>query len=285
MVVSRFATGQFEPLVFVSLRMTLASFFYLSAYLLRPEMRFPTSRRLWLHSGMFGFFGIAIPMTCFVSSLQYLSSGVVSLFQTLSPAVTVVLAHFWLSDERMNAYRVIGVVVAFAGALALFANGETGLAEIVRADWRGYALVNVAVLSASVGGVYGRKYLRNDSNFDVSMIRMMVSAAILIPVATFTFGYDLSAVRVSGYLALIFTAVIGSFLAFLLNFYIIKRFGATEGSESSYITPVTAILLGAWWLKEVVTPIMIVGMILMFAGLAIINWAPGKNNQDGVGAE
>ena len=280
MVVSRFATGQYEPLVFVSLRMTLASLFYLSAYLVRPGMSFPKSRRLWLHGGLFGIFGIAIPMSCYVSSLVYLSSGVVSLFQTLSPAVTVVLAHFWLSDERMNQYKAIGVFVAFAGAMTLFANGETGLLEVARADWRGYALVSAAVLSASVGGVYGRKYLRNDSNYDVSTIRMLVSAAILIPVAGLSFGFDLGAIQVSGYLALIFTAFFGSFLAFLLNFYIIKRFGATEGSESSYVTPLAAIVLGALLLKELVTPIMIVGMLLMFAGLTIINWAPDTQKHD-----
>ena len=180
MVVSRFATGQFEPLVFVSLRMTLATFFYLAVYLVRPFMRFPTSRRLWLHGGIFGVFGIAIPMTCFVSSLQYLSSGVVSLFQTLSPPVTVILAHFLLSDERMNTYKVIGVVIAFCGALTLFATGETGLAEFVHADLRGYAFVSMAVLSASAAGIYGRRFLRDDSNYDVSTIRMLISAAILI---------------------------------------------------------------------------------------------------------
>jgi drug/metabolite transporter (DMT)-like permease len=278
LVASRFATGQFEPLVYVSLRVAIASLLYLGAYPIRPNLKFPTSRRLWLHSGVFGIIGIAIPMTCFVMALQYLSSGVVSLFQTLSPAMTIVLAHFFLSDERMNNYKVIGVIIAFSGALALFATGETGLAEFVRADWRGYALVVVAVLGLSASGVYGSKFLRDDPNYDVSTIRILVVAAILISAAGLTIGYDLSAVRVSGYLALMFGGVFGSFLAVLLNFYIIKRFGATAVSQSTYITPIVAILVGALLLDEIVTSIMILGMIMMFAGLTIINWVPDARN-------
>jgi drug/metabolite transporter (DMT)-like permease len=109
---------------------------------------------------------------------------------------------------------------------------------------------------------------------------MMIAAAVLIPIAWLTIGYDLSAVRVSGYLALIFTGVFGSFLAFLLNFYIIKRFGATAASESTYATPVVATILGALLLNEVVSPIMVVGMILIFIGLTLLNWAPDTKSQD-----
>ena len=279
-VAARFSTGQFEPLVYVSLRAAIASILHLAIYPLKPELRFPTSRRLWLHAGVFGFLGVVMTMVGYVSSLRYLSSGVMSLFLTLTMPATVILAHFFLSDERMNPYKVLGVFVAFAGAMALLISRETGIADIARADWRGYAFIIMGVAGASASGVYARRFLKDDPNYDVSTIRMLVAAAILIPIAGLSIGYDLSSVRVSGYMALLYHAVIGTFLAFLLNLYIINKFSATAGSESSYISPVVATVLGAMLLDEIVTPIMIVGMVLIFAGLTILNWAPDTQKQD-----
>lgn len=96
---------------------------------------------------MLGVLGTAVPMTFIVSSLQYQSSGITSLLITTNPAITVVMAHFFLSDEKLDRQKIIGVLLALGGAVMLAALGESGLPDVTQANPIGYALVLTAMLS------------------------------------------------------------------------------------------------------------------------------------------
>jgi drug/metabolite transporter (DMT)-like permease len=137
LVVSRFSVGQFDPRVYTSLRLLIAASLHLAAYAVVGSRTWPRSLYLWKHAIVLGIIGTAIPMTSVILGLQYQSSGVTSLLLTLNPAITIVLAEIFLQDENLNRMKVLGVIIAFAGAGLLLLRGETGLASFVQADWRG----------------------------------------------------------------------------------------------------------------------------------------------------
>jgi drug/metabolite transporter (DMT)-like permease len=76
----------------------------------------------------------------------------------------------------------------------------------------------------------------------------------------------------------LYTTVFTTFLAFMLHFYVTKRFGATSVSQFSYVTPVAATILGAVLLDEIITPVMLLGMALVFSGLALLGRRVHKPN-------
>jgi drug/metabolite transporter (DMT)-like permease len=90
-------------------------------------------------------------------------------------------------------------------------------------------------------------------------------------VTTFTIGYDLSEVDIAGYGALVYAAVFGAFGGLLLEFYIIKRFGATTAAITTYVIPIFATVGGALFLDETITLRMILGMALIIIGIGVIN--------------
>ena len=272
LVVSRFAVGQFDPRSFIALRLTMSVMLHLLTYLFLTGHRLPRSRRLWIHATVLGAIGTAIPMTAVVSSLQYQSSGVTSLLLTLNPAVTVLLAQFFLRDEPLTWLKVTGVAIAFSGAGLLFVQGQTGLATLAQADWRGYAWVGAGTVASACGSIYARRFLRHEDSFDVASIRMFSAAVVVSLVSFATVGVDLSSVDALGYGALLYAAVAGTFLGVMLSFFIVKRFGATPASQTSYVMPVSSTLLGALFLGEQVTPVMVVGMLVIFSGLTLLNW-------------
>jgi drug/metabolite transporter (DMT)-like permease len=272
LVVSRFSVGQFDPRTFVAVRISIAAALHMSVYLFGRNLSWPRDRSVWLRAGILGVIGTAVPMTSIVSSLQYQSSGVASLLLTLNPVVTVLLAQRFLVDEGLTWRRLAGVLVAFGGAGLLLINGETGLAEFARADWRGYAWIGIGILSGSAGVVYARRFLRHENAFDVATIRMIGALVVTVPITWLTVGFDMSRVVWSGVAALVYGSVVGTFFAFMLNFYIIKRFGATPASQTSYVIPVVSTILGVIFLGETVSPIMFVGMLLIFAGITLLNW-------------
>lgn len=270
LVVSRFSVGQYDPRVYTSLRLLFAAVFHLGVYLVLGSRPWPRKRRLWMHASVLGLLGTAIPMTSILFALKYQSSGLTSLLLTLNPAVTVVLAEIFLHDENITPRKTIGVLVAFAGAAMLLLRGETGLADIVTASWRGYAWTALGIMASAGAGVYAKRYLNNEDGFDVASIRMFSAALMVNGLTIATVGYDLSRVNSYGYLALSY-ATLSTFFGFLLSFFIIQRFGATASSQTSYVIPVVSTIFGALLLGEMVSGMMVLGMLIIFAGLTLLN--------------
>ncbi len=271
LVVSRFSVSQYEPLTYVGLRLLIASLCYVAIYALSSGRRLPRERRVWLHSPVLGIFSTALPMTLIVSSLQYQSSGITALLLTSGPALTVVMAHFWLPDEKLNPRKILGVSMAVGGASLLVILGESGLPDVSRANPIGYFMVLTAMLIASTMTIYQRKYMRDLDAFEVSSVRMWTAAIVTLPISFLIAGFDLSAVNTQGYMALMYAALIGTFSGMLLAFYNIKRFGATAAAMTANLIPIVAIVCGALFLGETITTGMIFAMVFIVVGMAVLN--------------
>lgn len=271
LVVSRFSIGQFEPTTYISIRLLLASLGHVGIILLSSQRSWPRGRRLWSHAAVLGIFGTAIPMTSIVTSLQYQSSGITSVLITTSPAITVLMAHFFLDDEPITWRKGIGVSLALGGALMLALVGESGLPDVTRANPLGYILVLSAMVCASAATIFARKYMNDMDTLQVASIRMWVASLIVTPLSLLWVGFDLGEVTTSGYTAVTYAALVGTFSGMMLAFYNIKRFGATAAAIMAYVIPVVATLGGVLFLDEQVTTVMVLGMGLIIAGIALIN--------------
>ena len=269
LVASRFTVGKLDPATFIGLRMCAASCLCLAVYTL---MRRPLPRDLvlWLRAGLLGVFGTALPMFCVISALQYLSSGMTSLLFSTGPALTVCLAHFLLPDELLNRRKAMGVSLALGGALLLAISGEDGLPAIEQAAPVGYLLVGAGMLATSVMVIYARRSLRGYDAFDVGSIRIITAALAGLPLSLLMAGFDISAVDGSGWLAMGYTVLAGTFLGFMLSFYNIKRFGATAAVSATYIIPMVAGVTGALLLDEEITGAMLTGMAVIVAGIGLL---------------
>lgn len=270
LVASRFSVGQFEPTTYIGLRLILSSLAHLLVYWMMSGRKLPRNKTLWKHATVVGIFGTAIPLTCVVSSLQYQSSGVTSLLLTTSPALTVILAHFILTDESLSPRKIIGVSLALGGAIMLAISGENGLPDVGSGDVRGYLFAGVAIIASATMTIYARKYLKGYDAFDVASVRMFTAGIAIVPLSVLTIGIDLSAVTGEGYFALFYAAIFGTFLGFLMAFYNIKRFGATAASMTSYVIPIIAGIGGVVILGEEITQTMIVGMVVIISGIALL---------------
>lgn len=271
LVVSRFSVSQFPPLTYIGLRLSLAGAGHILVYLLSKGRQLPRGRYLWRHAAVLGLFATAIPMTFLVSSLQYQSSGVTAVLITTGPALTVVLAHFFLPDESLTWRKGLGVFLALSGAVLLAIRGESGLPNVQRVNPLGYALVLGAMVSGSSATVFARRTMRELDTFDVASVRMWVAALIIVPLALLLPGFDLSRVNGQGYGALLYAAFVGTFAGMLLAFHNIQRFGATASAVTAYIIPIVASLGGVLLLGETITTGMAFGMGLIVAGVAFIN--------------
>lgn len=272
---SRFTVGQFASLTFVGLRLTLAAIAFVFLYLIAFQGRtWPRDKQLWLYSAIVSILGTVIPMNLINASLYFQSSGVTAMLITLSPAFTVVLAHFFLEDERLDVRKFVGVLLALSGAITMLAMGESGLPDVSQANPIGYLMVFAAMLSGSFSTIIARRKLQDVDSFETSSIQMWVAALVVMPLSVAVSGFDLSGVNTQDFLALGWASLAGTFLGILGTFYVIRRFGATASSMPAYVIPVVATLGGALLLHEEVTLGIAIGMVLIVGGIALINRTP-----------
>ncbi len=278
MVASRFIVGLVRPVTYIGLRMLLASLGFLLIYSLRLTGKgFPHDRHLWKQASLLAVFGTILPMLMIITSLQYQSSGITSVLVTTGPAVTLLMAHWSLRDERLNPAKSVGIVLALSGALLLALRGESGLPDLTAASPLGYGLVMIGIVSGSVMTIYARKRMGNCDVFDVAGIRVIVSALIMVPWMLVYIRDDFSAMTGTGWLVLLYTALAGTFFSIMLDFYNIKHFGATASALVSYVVPIVAGIAGVLLLKETVTSGMLVGMALILLGVGLINFIGNRS--------
>ncbi|MEM7346448.1 MAG: DMT family transporter [Chloroflexota bacterium] len=272
LIALRFGLQQFNPFIYTGLRLFLASLAFLSIYLIaRERYPWPTSGRLWLHSLVLAIIGTAAPTIGIILALQYLSSGLTGILITTSPALTVILAHFFLADESLTLKKSLGITLALSGAILLALRAESGLPDIAQANRTGYAILSVALIGISTSIIYTRKYLRDYASFDFTSLQMFIATLFILPISLVMIGLNLEPINLQGIFALGYSALIGTFTAFLLFYYVARTYGATTTAMIGYVNPVAATLGGILILNERVTGGMVLGMGLIITGIVIIN--------------
>ena len=106
--------------------------------------------------------------------------------------------------------------------------------------------------------------------FQVAFAAMIVIPIALVvdrPFATVTLTPEAVA-------AVLWLGLLGSGLAYLCYFTILRAWGATRTSTSAYLLPVVGIVLGALVLGDPITGNRIGGVLLIIAGIALVNSGP-----------
>lgn len=275
LIATRFATGQFAPSTFTGLRLIVASIGFAAVYIVVPLRKggrrpWPTDPSLWRHALLLGLLGVTAPMFLTVLTLQYLSSGVTSMLASTGPAVTVILAHFFLRDERLTWRKGGGVALALSGAMFLAISGQSGLANSMRSPWIGYLLMGGSLLSVSFVTIYARRFMRGYRSLDVASTQLFVATLVAAPLLLFFSGPALGAIDWRGALALLYAALTGTLLAIMLYYENVRRFGATAAAMTQYVIPVVATLGGLLLLGEQFTLAMAIGIGLIIGGITLL---------------
>jgi drug/metabolite transporter (DMT)-like permease len=71
--------------------------------------------------------------------------------------------------------------------------------------------------------------------------------------------------------SLIIQAAVGGFASYLTWMWLLGRYPATLLSSFVFLTPVFALLFGAWWLGEPITVSLVAALVLVGLGIVLVN--------------
>jgi drug/metabolite transporter (DMT)-like permease len=261
--------AEIHPILLLAIRMGIAfGCFVVLLAITRPNLRL--GQRAWFDGLLAGVLAIGLPLEFSFMSLQYLSSGLFTIFLSFTGMATMVVAHFFLPDEPTTPTRLLGAGLALLGVVLLIATRSTGLAQA--GDSRGYLFALAVVLCFSLGNVYARRRLRQIDATVATAIGIGASFILSLPFTLFIQERgDLASISPLTWSAAIYSSIVGSFLYFGATYWTLKTFGATTAGLVYFVIPVVSALLGALLLGEIITTSMLAGASLVFLGLVLVN--------------
>ncbi len=230
----------------------------------------PRSREVWLAFLGMGVLNNVIPFSLIVWGQTHIASGLASILNATTPLFAVIVAHVLTEDEKMTGGRLVGVLVGFAGVALM-------IGPSVLSDLGTNVLAQLAVLGAAISysfaGIWGRRFRRMGlPPLLPAAGQVTASALIMLPVALVVDRpWTLAMPSHEAWLALFGLAVLATALAYVIFFRILATAGATNLMLVTFLIPVSAILLGALVLGEVLAPKHFAGMALIAVGLAAID--------------
>ena len=254
------------PFAAVAMRFTLATLILFLVMRVRGE-RIPFDRSsvsLYMTLAILSF---SIPFALVYWGEVYIGSGLAAILFAAHPFIVAAESHLFLPDERLNPFKIMGILLGFLGVLVIFwadlhaGGSSTGgmLAILVSSLMQGTALVIVKRKGANI------------SPNALSIGGMMFGSVILIGMALVF--EDVSRVRLDqkGVLSILYLAVFGTVIAFGTYFWLLKRVEAVYLSLIALVTPVLAVVLGSLWLEESLSPRIFSGASLVLLGILIAN--------------
>jgi drug/metabolite transporter (DMT)-like permease len=235
--------------------------------------RFPKNKRVWLILAVLGLTNTAIPFVLISWGEQSIDSAMASILNSTVPLFTLVIAHFALADERITWKRSLGLLIGLGG-VRILVGGDLDLGNM-----GGRVSGQVAVLAAAVfyagSAVLARRELKDvDSIMQATVPLISGDVAIWAAAAALETPIVLPQLPLT-WAALIWLGLLGSCLAYLLYFYLLKTIGATRSTMVTYVFPVVGVVLGVMFLQEQLSWRLLTGGGLVLAGIVIVNRQPG----------
>lgn len=264
----KLAVQDMSPTVLLLFR-TTSGFVALAAILLvwRRRLFEPGWRGNLFSFAFMALTNAVIPWISIAWGEERISSGLASILNSTTVLWTAVLINWVMPSERPTFVNYIGVGIGFAGVVVLVlpdmvAHGITG-------DVLGSLAVVLASISYSVNALYQRRRMRHVSVFQVSLGQLAAGTLLALPIAATSLPHlRVQALSLGAVLAL---GAFGTGVAYLLYYYVMNSLGAVRAAGVTFLVPVTAVFWGVVLLHETLSATIVVGMIVIMAGIVLTN--------------
>jgi drug/metabolite transporter (DMT)-like permease len=253
------------PLWVTALRVSIGS---AGCWAVMLALRKPVPREpmLWLQLAGLGVIAYAIPFALFPLAQAHLASGIAAIINALTPMVTAVISHFWIGGEKATPTKFTGVGIGFVGAAILVSPALSGGGS--SALWAvGACLAATLCYALSLNITRSYKHIEPTA---FAAIALTGAAVIALPIAVLLEGAPVMT-RPETWGAALAIGLISTAFTFQIMYRILPRVGATNFATTTFIAPISALVIGLLVLDESILPIQLLGMLVIFFGLLFID--------------
>lgn len=258
------------PFTIVFLRLLMASVFLVVVAIV--TRRFERIRRK--DTGLFIILALVNPFLYFIAE----STGLTLISATLTAVIVSTIPLFvpvgaWLFfRERMTLLNVTGLIISFAGVMVVIVERDLTF----RASIPGVLIMFGAVLLAVSYTLLAKRLVRDYNSFTIVTCQNIVGTVLMVPlVLLFDLhklkGISFDAASVS---SIVYLAVFGSSLAFILFNNSIRLIGAAKTDAFTNIIPVLTAVFAYLVLNEAIDLKKVTGIAIVLSGLFLSQLRP-----------
>ena len=262
----KLGVSSMPPFLFAGVRGILAGLILL-ALVRRQRQVWPQRRELVL------LFAVGILMTGVCNGLVFwgqarLTSSTAALLYCGMPFFTAIFSHFLLANEKLNAVRVTGLLLGFAGVWLVLSTQHLD-AGAGATDGKVAILLSAVLWALSL--VLNKRLLPDTNSIMMTGVQLLAGGLFLLPLSLMT--ENVAAVHVSVVAALDFLMLLfgQGIVAYLCYYYLLSKVGPTNVALLSFVTPTIAVILGVVIMGERPYWQMAAGIVLVAAGIITVN--------------
>ena len=215
---------------------------------------------------LLGLLGITIYHTALNFGELYVTAGAASLIIATAPAISAILAYFFLSD-RLPLLGWVGTLVSFFGVFLIVMGEDEGL------SFNPYALL--ILLSAIVTAFFVVLQKPMLSRYKSSEVSAFATWAGTVPLFVFAPGFvqEVSTASTAPLLAAIYIGVFPAAISYAIFSYALSKAPVTVVTAFLYTVPVFSIVFSWLLIDEVPTYLTLIGGVVAILGIVMVNWA------------
>lgn len=263
-VSTKLLLSSYSPLAIMVMRFSLA---YVGLWLIHPKFYAPKSIKSELNFFLAGLTGVTGYFFLENTALIYTSVSNTGLILAAAPLFVALVAHFFTPDEHFHINLLIGFFVALLGVALVIFNGQVYLKVHPLGDM-------LAIAAAIIWAFYSLAIKRMDTKVSpIYLTRRTFFYGIILGLVWLILqegSIDFSLLKTNGnYFHVAFLGLIASGMCYVFWSMAIRAIGAIKTSNYIYLMPLFTMITSWIVLKETITPLMLIGGLLILLGVYI----------------
>lgn len=212
-----------------------------------------------------GLFGNALPFALISWGQVSVQAGLTAVFMAVMPLATILLAHVFTDDEKLDRWKFIGVIFGLVGVVVLM--GWSVLNDLGDNLLRQAAILLAAICYA-INAIITRK-LTKLPRWSTMTALMLAGTIWLLPVSLFVDSPWLVRPSTASLLSMLALSVGPTAIATVMILRIIDRQGASFLSQINFLVPIVGMVFGVFMLNERFPANAYVALLIILAGIGI----------------
>ena len=260
----KIATYSFGPITIAFLRILFGSIPVILLCLFK-KIKIEAFSKDWYWFAAIGLINLVIPFFLIAYGVKSVQSNLAAILMASTPLSATILAHIFIKNEKINLIKVVGVLIGFSGIIFLFSDNIL----INKSNFISALLILIGSTFYVIGGLLTIK-ISNKKNENVTASILIWATIFLVPITAYVEQpWNLNP-RIDSMISVIYLGIFATGFAWLLRFKILKNNGLVFQSQVAYLIPIFGIILGYIFLKEVITPKVILAVIAVIVGIYLV---------------
>ena len=260
----KIATYSYGPVTIAFLRIIFGAIPVVGLCLFK-KIKIEAFSKDWYWFALIGMVNLVIPFFLIAYGVQKVQSNLAAILMASTPLSATILAHFFTKNEKINYTKIFGVLLGFSGIVFLFSDNIL----INDNNFLSALIIFFASTFYVIGGILTLK-VSNKKNENVTASILIWATIFLIPITAYSEQpWNLNP-SMESTISVIYLGIVATGFAWLLRFRILITNGLVFQAQVAYLIPIFGIILSYIFLKEIITPKVLVSVVAIIVGIYFV---------------